>query len=95
MIKQQNFDLLEPLFNVIQHVHWDGGNHHDLLRVIFENKDHVEILQAELDTLKVDQLDVFQSDGKRRLEKNSKLILRTGAFIAERREFPVTFDTDQ
>ena len=56
----------------IQHVHWDGGNHHDLLRVIFENKDHVEVFQAELDTLKVDQLDIFQSDGKWRLESKWK-----------------------
>jgi hypothetical protein len=49
-------------FDMVQHSHWDGGDHHDLLFVILEYKYHVEVLQLKLDTLKVHQLDILQSD---------------------------------
>ena len=52
-----NVYLLQPLLDVIQHVHRDGSDHGDLLGVILEDEDHVEVLQLELDALEVDQLD--------------------------------------
>ena len=66
---------------MIKHVHWDGGDHHHFLRIILEDENHVEILQTELDTLKMDQLDILQSNSKWRLEKNKKNKKNT-AFIS-------------
>ena len=61
--------LLEPLLDMIEHAHWDGGDHGDLLVVVLEDEDHVKVLQLELDSLKVDQLDVFKGHHKWRLER--------------------------
>ena len=59
--------LLQPLLDVIQHVHGDRSDHGDLLGIILEDEDHVKVLQLELDALKVDQLDVAQRHHERRL----------------------------
>lgn len=44
---------------MIQHIHRHGIHHSDLLRVIFEHKHHVEVLEVELYSLEVYQLDVL------------------------------------
>ena len=59
--------LLQPLLDVIQHVHGDRSDHGDLLGIILEDEDHVKVLQLELDALKVNQLDVAQRHHERRL----------------------------
>ena len=51
---------------MIQHCHGYGGDHSNLPVVVLEDKHHVKILQAELDSLKVDELDVLQGADKRR-----------------------------
>ena len=46
--------------DMVQHGHRHRGDHGDLLVVVLEDEDHVEVLQAELDTLEVDELDILQ-----------------------------------
>ena len=65
---------LEPLLDVVEHVHGDGGDHADLLGVILEDENHVEVLQLELDALEMHQLNVFQSDDKRGLKARGGFI---------------------
>ena len=67
-------DGIEPLLDVIEHGHWDGGDHHDLLGVVLEDEAHVEVLQLELNALEVNKLNVLKSDDHRRLEKNAAII---------------------
>ena len=50
--------------NMIQHGHRYSCDHSNLPVVIFEDKHHVKILQAELDSLKVDQLYLLQGADK-------------------------------
>lgn len=61
--------ILQPILHVIKHVHWNSVDHNSFLCVILENKDHVKVLEVELDTLKVDQFHIFQSDNEWRLNK--------------------------
>ena len=63
--------LLEPLLDMIEHAHWDGGDHGDLLVVVLEDEDHVEVLELELHSLKVNQLDVLQCHHERRLKSEA------------------------
>ena len=58
--------LLQPLLDVIQHVHGDGGDHGDLLRIILEDEDHVKVLEAELDTLEMNKFDILECGDERR-----------------------------
>lgn len=41
---------------MVQHVHGYGIDHGCLSNVILEDKDHVEVLKVELDTLEVHEL---------------------------------------
>lgn len=45
---------------MVKHRHGNSRDHGNLLAVIFEDEHHVKVLQAELDTLKVDEFNVFQ-----------------------------------
>ena len=45
---------------MVKHCHGDGGDHGNLLAVVFEDEHHVKVLEAELDTLKVNQLNILQ-----------------------------------
>ena len=49
---------------MIKHGHGDGGDHGNLLVVILEDEHHVEILKAELNSLKVYELYVLQGAHK-------------------------------
>ncbi len=51
---------------MVQHCHGHGGHHGDFLVVVLEDEDHVEVLEAELDSLKVNQLHVLQGADERR-----------------------------
>ena len=62
---------LEPLLDVVEHVHGDGGDHADLLGVILEDEHHVEVLQLKLDSLEVNQLDVLQGNHQGGLKMNT------------------------
>ena len=53
-------DRVEPLFDVVQHRHGYRRAHHHFLVVVFENEHHVEVLELEVDTLEMHQLDVVQ-----------------------------------
>jgi hypothetical protein len=66
-------DGVEPLLDMVQQRHRDGGDHHDLLGVVLGDEAHVEVLQVELDALEVDQLHVFQSDDQWRLKREDTL----------------------
>lgn len=57
-----NWYTLEPFLDVVEHVHRDSIDHGHLLRIVLEDEDHVEVLQVELNTLEVNQLDVLQRD---------------------------------
>lgn len=50
--------LLEPLLDGVEGVDGHGVDHRHLFVVVLVNNDHVKILQVELHTLKVDQLDL-------------------------------------
>ena len=60
-------DLLEPLFDLVELVHRNGIDHGCLLMVIFEDKDHVEILQLELNSFEMNQLYFVERDNEWRL----------------------------
>ena len=62
------FDItrVQPLLHMIKHGHGDGGDHGNLLVVILEDEHHVKVLKTELDTFKVDKLNVFQGRNKGR-----------------------------
>lgn len=62
-----NRSLLEPLFDWIQRVDGHGVDHGDFLVVVFINDDHVEVLQVELDSLKMNQLHLVERHHERRL----------------------------
>ena len=51
---------------MVKHRHGDGCDHGNLLAVVLEDEHHVKVLEAELDTLKVNQLNVFQGGNKGR-----------------------------
>ena len=51
---------------MVEHGHGDGGDHGHLLVVVLEDEDHVEVLEAELNSLKVNELHVLQRADKRR-----------------------------
>ena len=51
--------LLQPLLDVIQHVHGDRSDHGDLLGIILEDEDHVKVFHTEADSLKVTELHVL------------------------------------
>lgn len=50
---------------MVQHIHRYGVNHGRLPVVIFEDEHHIEVLQMELDTLEMDQLNIFEGDDER------------------------------
>ena len=60
------FDItrVQPLLHMIKHGHGDGGDHGNLLVVILEDEHHVKVLQAQLDTFKVNKFNVFQGGNK-------------------------------
>ena len=58
--------LLQPLLDVIQHVHGDRSDHGDLLGIILEDEDHVKVLEAELDTLEMNKFDILECGDERR-----------------------------
>ena len=51
---------------MVKHRHGDGGDHGNLLAVVLEDEHHVKVLEAELDTLKVNKLNVLQGGNKGR-----------------------------
>ena len=59
--------LLEPFFNMIQHIHWYGIYHYHFTVIVFEYKHHVKVLQMKSNAFKVDKLHVFKRDNERRL----------------------------
>lgn len=77
-------DILEPIFDVIEHGHRNGIDHGHLLVVVFEDKDHVEVLQLELDALKVHQLHVLQRDDEGRLQRKRSDVIWTWLVRARR-----------
>lgn len=56
---------------MIKHVHGDRVDHGCFLLVVFKHKHHVEILEMELHTLKMNQLHVFQRYHEGRLQERS------------------------
>jgi hypothetical protein len=52
---------------MIQHVHGNSIDHGHFAMVIFENKDHVKVLQMKLHTFKMYQLNVLKGGNKWRL----------------------------
>jgi hypothetical protein len=46
--------------DMVQHGHRHRGDHGDLLVVVLEDEDHVEVLQAELYALEMDELDILE-----------------------------------
>lgn len=60
--------LLEPLLDGVERVDRHGVDHGHLLVVVLVNDDHVEVLQVELHTLKMDQLHLVQGHDERRLD---------------------------
>lgn len=71
-ILYRNGNLLQPLFDMIKHVHRYSIDNGNLPIIIFEYEDHIEILQMEGDSFEVDQLDVLQCDHKRWLWMGKK-----------------------
>merc|ERR1712029_559288 len=55
---------VEPLLHVIQHRHGNCRHHRDLLPIVLEDEDHIKVLHAEADSLKVTELHVLQGDHK-------------------------------
>ena len=51
---------------MVKHRHGDGSDHGNLLAVVLEDEHHVKVLEAELYTLKVNQLNVLQGGNKGR-----------------------------
>ena len=45
---------------MVKHRHGDGRDHGNLLAVVLEDEHHVKVLEAELDTFKVDKFNIFQ-----------------------------------
>lgn len=60
--------LLQPLLDGVQRVHRHGVDHGDLFVVVLVDDDHVEVLQVELNALKVDQLHLVEGHHERRLK---------------------------
>ena len=52
--------LLKPFLDVVKHVHWYGIHHGHFTMIVFENEDHIKILQMKLNTLEMNKLHVFQ-----------------------------------
>ena len=50
---------------MVQHGHGHRGDHGHLLVVVLEYEDHVEVLEAELNPLEMDQLHVLEGADKR------------------------------
>lgn len=62
------FYSLQPFFNVIDHVHRDSIDHRNFSVIIFKDEYHIEVLQVELNSFKVNELNVFKCDNEWRLE---------------------------
>ena len=45
---------------MIEHIHWHRRNHGYFAVIVLEDEHHVEILQVKLDTLEVDEFDIFE-----------------------------------
>ena len=58
---------LEPLLYGVEGSHGDGVDHGHFAAVVLVDDDHVEVLQVELDPLKVDQLHLVQRHHEGRL----------------------------
>lgn len=63
----KSWHSLEPVFNMVQHVHRYGVDHSCFFAVVFVYKHHVKVLQMELYTLKMDQFYLVQRHHKRGL----------------------------
>lgn len=64
--------VLEPLLDGVERVDGHGVDHGDLLVVVLVDDDHVEVLQVELDSLKVNELHLVQRDHEGRLRTDER-----------------------
>lgn len=53
---------------MVQHIHRNRIDHRSFLVVVLEDKHHVEVLEVKLNSFKMNQLHIFQSDHKWRLK---------------------------
>ena len=60
--------ILEPLFDMVELVHWYSIDHRHFAMIVLENKDHVEILEMKLDAFKVDKFNFIECNHQRRLQ---------------------------
>ena len=61
---------------MVKLVHWDSVDHRDLVMVVFEDKDHVEVLEVKLDTLKVNEFHFIQRYHQRRLHAHMHTLMQ-------------------
>ena len=62
------YHLLEPVLDLIEHLHGDGVNRGYFLGVVFKEEHHIKILEMETDTLEVNTLYLVQRYHKWRLK---------------------------
>jgi len=74
---EKHRDILEPFFYMVELVHGYSIDHGDLAMVIFEDKDHVKVLQMKLNTLKMNKLHFIQCYHQRRLHMHIPYITTT------------------
>ena len=60
--------VLEPFFDVIEHVHGYCVDAGDFALVVLKDENHVEVFQLKLNTFEVNQFKIFQRYDKRRLQ---------------------------
>lgn len=60
-------NLLQPLFDMVQHFHFDSRHNGWFFRIIFKNENHIEIFQMKLNAFEMNQFHFFQRNDKRRL----------------------------
>ena len=53
---------------MVQLLHGYSVHHGDLASVVLEDEHHVKVLEVELNSLEVNQLDLIQRDDERRLK---------------------------
>lgn len=62
----QAMNLLKPVFHIIQQLCGDGVDVQGRFGKVFEDKDHIELLEPKLNTLQGCNLNFAQSDNKER-----------------------------
>jgi len=60
-------DILEPFFDVIELVHWNGVDHRYFAVVVLVDKDHVKVLEMKLNAFKVNKFHLIQRNHQWRL----------------------------